>query len=110
MEHRDAFILDVIMEYCEQIMSTVKRVGSTGFVSDIDARDACALRLMQIGENANDLSDSFKDKYNQIPWHKITGLRNIIAHEYGNVDESVLWEIVTEDLPDLYNSCVEIIK
>ena len=73
-------------------------------------RDACALRVLQIGENAGGLSDGFRERYPTVPWHEIIGLRNIIAHEYGNVDVEVLWEIVTENIPRLLDECRKIVR
>ena len=75
-----------------------------------DARDACALRVLQIGENTNSLSEECRDRFSQIPWHEIVGLRNIIAHEYGDIDGEVLWEIATEDIPSLRTEVEKIIK
>lgn len=109
MEHRDVFLLEVIIEYCEQIARTVDNLDYDGFVNNADARDACALRVLQIGENAGGLSEACKNENKQVPWHEIVGLRNIIAHEYGNVDDEVLWEIVTEDIPVLFEECKKII-
>ena len=110
MEHRDYFILEVIIEYCDQILHSIEGLDLQKFSSDLDIRDACALRVLQIGENASDLSASFREAHPEVDWRAIIGLRNIIAHEYGNVDTEVLWEIVDEDIPVLRKQCTEIIQ
>ena len=110
MEHRDVFLLEIIVEYCDQILNSTNNMTYEGFAKNLDVRDACALRALQIGENANHLSESFKDKHPQIHWHEIIGLRNIIAHEYGDVDEEVLWEIITIDIPKLGDECQKILS
>ena len=109
MEHRDYFILEVIIEYCDQILHSIEGLDLQKFSSDLDIRDACALRALQIGENAGDLSASFREAHQEIDWRAIIGLRNIIAHEYGNVDTEVLWEIVSGDIPTLKARCAEIL-
>lgn len=109
MEHRDVFLLEVILDYCDQILESVKKCDYDDFVSDLNLRDASALRVLQIGENAGNLSEGFKKKNKQIPWHEIVGLRNVIAHEYGDIDDEVLWEIVSFDIPELRNNCAKII-
>ena len=47
------------------------------------------------------LSESFKLMRSAIPWRAIRGLRNRIVHEYGNVDISVIYDTVKNDIPAL---------
>ncbi len=47
------------------------------------------------------LSESFKLMHSAIPWRAIRGLRNRIVHEYGNVDISVIYDTVKNDIPAL---------
>ena len=58
-------------------------------------------RLEIIGEAAKNIDDNFRDKYPQIPWKKIAGMRDIIAHEYFGVRLDRVWDVVRKDLPDL---------
>ena len=59
-------------------------------------------RLIQISENSKRLSDQFKNEYLQIPWMAVYGLRNRIVHDYGNVDLSIIYSTVKNDIPELY--------
>jgi uncharacterized protein with HEPN domain len=54
-----------------------------------------------IGEAVRQLSEEFKDKHPSIPWTKIVGARNILAHEYGRIDHRVMWEVATIHTPGL---------
>jgi uncharacterized protein with HEPN domain len=58
-------------------------------------------RLEIIGEAAKNIDDNFRDKYPQIPWKKIAGMGDIIAHEYFGVRLDRVWDVVRKDLPDL---------
>ena len=49
------------------------------------------------------------DKYSNIEWNMIKGLRNRIVHDYENVDLSVLWGTIKESLPDLQDKLKDII-
>ena len=49
------------------------------------------------------------NKYLNIPWNSIRGMRNRIVHDYENVDLSVLWGTIKNSLPDLKNELIEII-
>lgn len=73
-------------------------------------RDACCFYLLQIGELARTLSDAFKEAHRDIPWKQIRGLRNMVAHNYGHVDFEIIWSIVQEDIPVLYEKVSRILK
>ena len=69
----------------------------------------------QIGEAhsqfGNNLTEDFREATaGDIPWKQIRGLRNVVAHEYGNIDEESLWETITEDIPVLYKFCTHQIE
>lgn len=63
------------------------------------------MQLIQIGESVKALGQKTKSTYlsayPEIPWKDIKGLRNIIAHEYANVDEEEIFNVVQNDLPKL---------
>lgn len=63
--------------------------------------DSVMFRLIQISENSDKLTDEFKTHYSSIPWRALKGMRNRIVHEYGNVDLSVVYNTVKNDLPSL---------
>ena len=63
--------------------------------------DSMLFRLIQISENANKLSDEYKDEHNNIPWTAIYGLRNRIVHDYGNVDMEIVYSTLKDDIPEL---------
>ena len=112
MEHKDVFLLETIVEYCDKAASYLEdnRVTKTSFLENPYYRDTCAFYCLQIGETANSLSDSFISTHSDIEWRNIINLRNIIAHEYGNVDSELLWSIIQENLPELGKYCKKLIK
>jgi len=55
-----------------------------------------------IGEAARHLSSETKAVYPDIEWKEITGLRNFLVHEYFGVDTELLWQIISVDIPVLY--------
>jgi len=54
-----------------------------------------------IGEAVKNVDDDFRDKYPQIPWKEIAGMRDVVAHEYFGVKLDRVWDVVREDLPRL---------
>lgn len=60
------------------------------------------VRLIEImGEAARHISESCQNKYPQIPWRQITGMRNRLIHAYFDVDLDIIWQVVTQDLDSL---------
>lgn len=68
------------------------------------AFDACVMRLQVIGEQVGHLlklETSPLSAYTNIPWQAIYGLRNLISHEYSNIDEDLVYSIIKDDIPTL---------
>ncbi|MBR2674905.1 MAG: DUF86 domain-containing protein [Mogibacterium sp.] len=63
--------------------------------------DSMMLRLVQISEDARNISDAFKTLNKEIPWTDIYGLRNRIVHDYGNVDLGIIYDTLTNDIPKI---------
>ena len=68
------------------------------------AFNACVMRLQVIGEHVGKLlkeQSNPLESYPEIPWQAIYGMRNIISHEYGNIDETIVVSVINDDLPKL---------
>ena len=63
-----------------------------------------------LGEAANRVSVPMREAQPRIPWAKIIGQRNVIAHGYAVIDHSRLYRTVTEDVPGLIAELEEIVK
>lgn len=61
--------------------------------------DSMMFRLIQLHENARNLTDAYKTKRTDIPWKDISGLRNRVVHDYGNVNLEIVYATLTEDVP-----------
>jgi uncharacterized protein with HEPN domain len=60
--------------------------------------------VQMIGEAARRVSTSVRAAHPEIPWADIVGMRSKIVHDYMNVDEDIVWEVVTRDLPTLVSA------
>jgi uncharacterized protein with HEPN domain len=63
--------------------------------------DSMLFRMIQISENAKKLSSDYKEVNNNLPWDEISGLRNRIVHDYGNVNLNIIFDTLKNDIPDL---------
>lgn len=100
---RDFSIISHMIDYCTKVEVTKKKCLNRyeDFKADELYQLACAMCILQIGELANGLSDEYKNMHQAIPWKEVRGMRNILAHRYGTLDIEVLWETITEDIPEL---------
>ncbi len=61
-------------------------------------RQAVERNLEIIGEALNKIPENIRNKYPEVPWREIVGVRNFIVHQYFQVSQEIEWSIVTEDL------------
>ena len=107
--NKDKQLLKHILEYCSRVEEAVKRIGTEeNLLADSFNQDALAMPLAQIGELARILSDEFKSIYGEIPWRKISGLRNHLIHGYGQIDWTEIWDTAVYDIPELKEQCAQI--
>ena len=103
-----------IVKYCEKISSAIQGFDKAGEIffdeKNYRYRDLVSFYLLQIGELSNGLTDDFKQAHVDIPWREIRGFRNIVAHKYGTIDRTVLWEIAQNDVPVLNQKCRQLIR
>jgi uncharacterized protein with HEPN domain len=73
--------------------------------ADLDSDRTLGLAVLRcleiVGEAANRIPESVRQRYPQIPWPQIIGTRNRLVHGYDLVDYDIIWSTVTEDLPPL---------
>ena len=68
------------------------------------------VRLLEIvGEAANRVPVEVQDRYTDIPWREIIGLRNRLIHGYGAIDLDIVWRIIAADLPPLIEALEKVI-
>lgn len=72
--------------------------------------DAVKYNFVVIGEAVGDLSDEIKDRFPDIPWPRIKGMRNFMAHRYHRVSMDVIWTTVEKHLPPLKDVCLKIAR
>ena len=97
------YLLDII-ECCKKISEYSKSITYRDFCNDSRTMDAILHNLLVIGEASKHLSNHFVEKYPSIPWKRIKGLRDIIAHQYFGLDYPLLWDVVKIKIPELQSA------
>ncbi len=102
MSERDWKILfQDMVESAEKIQRYTDKLSFDDFVIQHMVIDAVVRNLEIIGEAANRVPKNIQEKFSKIHWRKIIGLRNRIIHEYFGVDLSIIWYIITNEIPNL---------
>lgn len=91
--------LDDIVDSSEKISSYINGKNKTEFENDVELQDAVIRRLSIIGEAIKRLPTNFRDKHPEIAWRKATGMRDILIHNYDEVEIDQVWLTVTQVLP-----------
>ena len=79
-----------ILQAAQLIQSYIKDTAETDFLSDKQKQDAVIRRFEIIGEAAAHLSNATRRAVPQLPFRKMRGMRNIVAHDYANVEKRLL--------------------
>ena len=79
------------------------------FLQNTFFQRSCAFDVFQIGEVVKSLSIGLKDGHPDVQWRKISGFRDIIAHNYGGINIDELWITITKRVPELRESCEHIL-
>ena len=71
------------------------------YLIDRMLRGAVERHLEIIGEAAGKVSKAFCDAHPEIPWQKIIGQRHVLIHDYGDIEDELIWSVATIHIPDL---------
>jgi uncharacterized protein with HEPN domain len=99
-------ILDAISE----IEDYINNISFDQFSKSSEKKYATVKQLEIIGEAANRIGRKTKLNHPEVEWSKIIALRNVLVHEYYTIDENIVWNIITEDLPGLKYQIVNLLN
>jgi uncharacterized protein with HEPN domain len=100
-KERDAAYLLDILDAAELAVGYTDDLSFEEFSSNGQCQDAVPRRLEIIGEAARRLAQETRDAHPSLPWQQMIRMRNLLIHQYDDVDTQILWETVRGDLPPL---------
>lgn len=102
--------------YVVNIVESIQRIeqytkeGKETFLASMMIQDAVIRNFEIIGEAVKHLSTQFKETYPDVPWRRISGLRDVLIHDYMGVDTEEIWNIVERDLLSLKQQIESILR
>jgi uncharacterized protein with HEPN domain len=101
MRADDLLYFGHMLDTAHKALAKTQGIRRSDYDADENLRLALAHLVQVIGEAARRVSPEGQATHTNIPWREIMGMRHKIVHDYLNVDEDIVWEVVTHDLPPL---------
>jgi len=92
--------LEDLKSAMDRIRRYTKDLTYDEFIEDEKTVDAVLRNLEVIGEAAKNVPEELKDRFPDVEWRRMVGLRNIITHEYFGVDMNIIWQAATRNVPE----------
>lgn len=110
MKSKEIVSLKKMIEYIDKAKKYVGDYNFEEFCNDEKTVDATVFTISQIGELVKNLSTETREKYSNIEWNMIKGLRNRIVHDYEGINLKAIWYVVNYDIPDLEKNILYILN
>ena len=93
--------LEDVLEAIAKILGYTAGLSLKTFSADARTLDAVVRNLEVIGEAIKYVPEEVRSKHPDVDWKKVTGLRDVLIHQYFGVDVEIIWDIVQNKVPVL---------
>lgn len=102
--------LNDIKEAIKRIEIYIEKMDYGRFLKDIKTQDAVVRNIEIIGEASKNISKDLKEKYPEIPWKQLSGIRDRLIHHYFGVNYDIVWVVVEEEFPQIILQIEKILR
>ncbi len=100
-DERDAGYIWDMLDSARTLRGFISGVTFYNYTQDKKLQLAVERALEIIGEAARRVSETYRQAYPEIPWQSIIAQRNVLAHEYGEIKQELIWKVATNRIPEL---------
>jgi len=101
MKRDYVMFIEDILEAISKIEKYVENYTYVDFAGDAKTVDAVLMNFAILGEAVKHIPEEVKQRYPDVPWKKMAGMRDKLVHEYFGVQLDVIWETIKKDLPQV---------
>ena len=107
---RDEVFIRHILDEIDFLIDSSKGLEYEGLIKDETLKRAFVRSLEVIGEATKNISSEFRQKYTDVEWRDLTGLRDKLVHRYFGVQWEIVWDVVKNKIPQLKGRIEGILK
>ena len=93
--------LQHILDETKYITTSSSSLNKATFIQDETLKRAYVRSIEVIGEAVKQLPDRLRQKYSTIEWKAMAGMRDRLIHNYFGVDYDIVWDVITNKIPEL---------
>jgi|ERR1051326_4306595 uncharacterized protein with HEPN domain len=101
MRKDNSVYISHILDRAEKILNWIEGMNEDSFFKDERTQSAIIREFEVIGEAAKRVSDDFKKSHSSIPWKLMSGMRDMLIHDYEGVNPKRVWDTAMNDIPVL---------
>src|SRR5208283_1021609 len=101
MSKDDLVYVGHMLDMARKAQGKTQGISRRQYDADENLRIALAHIIQVIGEAARKVSQEYRDAHPEISWKAIVGMRHKVVHDYLNIDEDIVWQTASQELPIL---------
>lgn len=109
-ERKWTFRIEHILDAIAKIQQYTAGLEEGGFAADSMRVDAVIRNFQVIGEATRHVPQEVRDRYPEIPWSLMQGMRNVLVHDYEDINQEIVWKTIQEKLPPLIGPLQRILR
>lgn len=110
MSEMDIFLVEDMVDYAEQAISQIASMSFEEYLENRVISLACERCVGIVGEAAKKISAETKENFPDVQWQKSIGMRHIMVHGYGKIQQTVVFETIRFDFPHLIEQLKSILN